>query len=305
MDHMVTPAAAGLALRSAVGLGCVTFGREIDAAASFAMMDHAVARGIILFDTASAYGGGESERIVGQWLKARDRAGHLPQIATKALPPYTADAIKRSVDNSRARLAVDCLDVFFLHRWDDSLLQPEPYAALAELVAKGVVRQLGVSNIDDGQLAETLRGLATAGAPGLRWVQNIHNFAVRGFSPELKARCAAHGIRLMGYSPLGAGFLTGKHRHGVVEGSRFAVIPGHQKVYFTPESQRRLAELERVAALTRHPQIDLAMAWAAQQPGVDMILVGGRSAAQIDQALAAISADVGPGLTELARSDLK
>lgn len=304
---MVTPTieASAAPSRCAIGLGCVTFGREIDAATSFAMMDHAVARGITLFDTASAYGGGESERIIGQWLKSRSPTGSTPQIATKALPPYTAESVKRSVDESRARLGLDCLDVFFLHRWDDSLLQPGPYAALAELAATGAIREIGLSNTDDAQLAALLRGLATAGAPGLRWVQNIYNFAVRGFSSELRARCAAHGIRLMGYSPLGAGFLTGKHRHGVVDGSRFAVIPGHQKVYFTLESQQRLTELERVAALTQHSQIDLAMAWAVQQPGVDLMLVGGRSVAQIDQALAACSAEIEAGLAELARSDPK
>lgn len=298
---MVKPAVgAATAPRYALGLGCVTFGREIDAATSFAMMDHAVARGITLFDTASAYGGGESERIVGQWLRSPGATARRPTIATKALPPYTADSLRRSVDESRARLGVGCLDLFFLHRWDDSLLSPEPYNALAELIAKGVVKELGLSNTDDTQLAETLRGLATAGAPRLSWVQNIHNFAVRGFSPKLRQRCAAAGIRLMGYSPLGAGFLTGKHRHGVVEGSRFAVIPGHQKVYFTPESQRRLSELERIAARTHCAQLDLAMAWAAQPGGADLILVGGRSVAQIDQALSAMANNASAGLAALA-----
>jgi aryl-alcohol dehydrogenase-like predicted oxidoreductase len=118
-------------------------------------------------------------------------------------------------------------------------------------------------------------------------VQNNHNLAVRNVTPELRAFCAARNIAIVTYSPLGAGFLTSKHRRGVEPGSRFEVAPGHQKIYFNPEAERRLAHLEALAARTGHSQAHLALAWALHQPGVASVLVGGRTPAHLDQALAA------------------
>src|SRR5204862_2036273 len=93
------------------------------------------------------------------------------------------------------------------------------------------------------------------------------------------------------YSPLGAGFLTSKHQRGVEPGSRFALIPGHQRIYFHEAAWRRLARLEAVAARTGHSQAHLALAWALHQPGVASVLVGGRTPAHLDQALAAEAFD--------------
>ena len=81
----------------------------------------------------------------------------------------------------------------------------------------------------------------------------------------------------MTYSPLGAGFLTGKHQHGVQPGSRFDLVPGHQDVYFHDEAYRRLARLESVAPAPDTRQAHLALAWALHQPGVASVLVGGRT----------------------------
>jgi aryl-alcohol dehydrogenase-like predicted oxidoreductase len=299
MDDVVTPADGATGSRCALGLGCVTFGREIDASTSCAMMDHAVARGITFFDTASAYGQGASERIIGQWLKPRGSAGPIPRIATKALPPYTAESLRRSVGGSLERLGTTRLDLLFLHRWDDSLLLPDAYLTLAEMVASGTVGEVGLSNVDETQLESALHQQSAAGGPPFRWLQNIHNYAVQGFTPALRQTCARAGIRLMGYSPLGAGFLTGKHRTGVVAGSRFEVIPGHQAVYFTPEAQRRLARLEQVALESGVSAIDLAFGWALQQPWIDCVLVGGRNTDQIDQAVRARERDFRRALTIL------
>jgi aryl-alcohol dehydrogenase-like predicted oxidoreductase len=272
---------------SAIGLGCVTFGREIDEAASFAMMDFAAEQGVALFDTASAYAQGASEKIVGRWAAQRGAGEARPEIATKILPPYTAETMERALAESRARLDVAAVDVLFLHRWDASLQTEEPYRVMEEWIQRGLVRTLGVSNITEPQLAESLAWQARVGAARFRWVQNIHNYAVRGFPNAMRALCAQAGIQLMGYSPLGAGFLTGKHRAGVAEGSRFAIIPGHQAIYFTDEARSRLARLEQVATESARSQVELALAWAIQQPGMAMVLVGGRTATQIEQILRA------------------
>ncbi len=265
----ITPAALPI---SQIGLGCVTLGREIDEAASCVLLDHAFARGVRLFDTASAYGGGASESILGRWLASRRPSGIT--IATKILPPY--DRI--DIDASRQRLGVDQIDLLYLHQWHDSVLAAG--AALDELVRSGRVKALGLSNV-------TLAQLQAAG-PRFSVVQNNHNMAVSDVSDALRDYCAANGIAIVTYSPLGAGFLTGKHQQGVQSGSRFDLVPGHQDVYFHSGSYRRLATLEAVAARTGHSQAHLALAWALHQPGIASVLVGGRTPQHLDQAFAAL-----------------
>lgn len=276
---------------SSIGLGCVTFGREIDEAAAHRLLDHAHDRGVCFFDTAAAYGRGESERILGSWLAAhRPSAGSLT-IATKVLPPYTPASIEQSVEQSLRRLGVPSLDLLYLHRWDGTAESSDALAALNALVAARKVRALGVSNFSMWQLAKAVSLQAKLGLEPFRVVQNNHNLAVSDVSPEFRSFCGARDIAIVTYSPLGAGFLTSKHQRGVLPGSRFDLVPGHQDVYFHEQSCRRLARLEAVAARTGHSQAHLALAWALHAPGITSVLVGGRTPAHLDQALAAQAFD--------------
>ncbi|MBL9146651.1 MAG: aldo/keto reductase [Verrucomicrobiaceae bacterium] len=254
-----------------IGLGCVTFGREIDEAASFALLDHAYERGVRHFDTAAAYGGGASEAILGRWLASRRPESII--IATKVLPPYDRIDIRPNLD----RLGLEQIDLLYLHQWHETALHCG--STLDALVSKGLVRKLGVSNVSLDQLRSA----------GSRFsvVQNNHNLAVSDVSAELRCHCAANSIAIVTYSPLGAGFLTGKHQSGVQAGSRFEIIPGHQQVYFHESAYQRLAKLEAIAMRTGHSQTHLALAWALHQRGIDTVLVGGRSPAHLDQAIAA------------------
>lgn len=257
--------------RPQIGLGCVTFGREIDEAASFALLDHALERGVRHFDTAAAYGGGASETILGKWLASRKPEGIT--IATKILPPY--DRI--DLTPSLKRLGVEQIDLLYLHQWHETVLQ------LESALDGRVVKQLGASNF-------TLEQLRAVG-PRFRVVQNNHNLAVSDVSDEFRAHCAVNGISIITYSPLGAGFLTSKHQNGVQTGSRFEIIPGHQQIYFHESAYQRLARLEAIAKRTGHSQAHLALAWALHQPGIDTVLIGGRSPAHLDQAFAALDFD--------------
>jgi aryl-alcohol dehydrogenase-like predicted oxidoreductase len=276
---------------SAIGLGCVTFGREIDEAAAHRLLDHAYAQGVCFFDTASAYAQGASEAIIGRWLATQRPLAGSVTIATKVLPPYGPARLAEVVDASCERLGVAALDLFYLHRWEPEAESPDVLGALDALVLSGKVRALGASNYDLAQLKTSLALQEQHGFARFAVVQDNHNLAVRNVTPELRAFCSAHGISIVTYSPLGAGFLTGKHRTGVQPGSRFDVAPGHQRIYFQPEAERRLARLESVAARTGHSQAHLALAWALHQPGVASVLVGGRTPAHLDQALAAQAFD--------------
>ena len=253
---------------SQIGLGCVTFGREIDEASSFAMLDHALDRGVWHFDTAAAYGGGASETILGNWLASRKPQGIT--IATKILPPYDRIDITESLE----RLGVEQIDLLYLHQWHETALQAD--AALEKLP----VTRFGASNVTVDQL----RALG----PRFSVIQNNHNLAVSDATDALRDYCVAHELAIVTYSPLGAGFLTGKHRGGVQPGSRFEMIPGHQQVYFHDSAYQRLARLEAVARRSGYSQTHLALAWALHQPGIETVLIGGRTPAHLDQAFAAL-----------------
>ena len=281
---------AGIHVTS-IGLGCVTFGREIDAAASHSLLDHAYAREVRFFDTAAAYGEGASESILGEWLATRRPAPGTVTIATKLLPPYEPARIQESVTRSLARLGVATIDLLYLHRWDATAESHAALAALHALFRAGKVRTLGASNFTMSHLAGALTLQERFGFEPFRVVQNNHNLAVSDVSTQFREFCAARKIAIVTYSPLGAGFLTGKHQRGVSPGSRFALVPGHQDVYFREAAYRRLARLEAVAARTGHSQTHLALAWALHQPGVASVLVGGRTPAHLDQSLAAQALD--------------
>src|SRR5688572_29071087 len=102
---------------SSIGLGCVTFGREIDEPTSFAVMDHALRRGINLFDTAEAYGGGASETVIGKWLKHSGNRDRIV-LCTKVTGNLTAERILTSAEASLRRLNTERVDLFQLHRFD-------------------------------------------------------------------------------------------------------------------------------------------------------------------------------------------
>lgn len=266
-----------------IGLGCVTFGREIDEAASFALLDHALARGVRMYDTAAAYGGGASETILGRWVASRKPSNVT--IATKVQPPFDRIDIAPSL----RRLGVEQIDLLYLHQWHETAHQATD--SLDSLLRSGQVKVVGASNF-------TAQQLRAVNAP-FRVVQNNHNLAVSDVTDPLRAHCAANDIAIVTYSPLGAGFLTGKHQGGVQPGSRFAVVPGHQDVYFHEAARRRLRRLEEIAKRIGCPQTHLALAWALHQPGVDTVLVGGRTPAHLDQAFAALDFTDASVLAEL------
>ena len=300
MIFAILRTAGGNELRlSRIGLGCVTFGREIDEGAAFAMMDAARERGITVFDTAAAYGGGASERVLGAWLASRRPAAGEVVVATKVLPPFTAEHIAASVRGSLERLERSSVEMLYLHRWDATAETAEAVMALDALVREGRVGAVGVSNFSAEQLGRFLRLQEELGAGRARVLQNNNNLAIREVDAEVRRLCAGAGMAIVTFSPLGAGFLTGKHRAGVAAGSRFELIPGHQGLYFQTEAERRLARLEAVAARTGRSQVELALAWALHQPQVATVLVGGRTPAHLEQAFAALELEAPEVLAEL------
>lgn len=274
---------------SAIGLGCVTFGREIDRQASFSLMDYAVENGVSFFDTAAAYGDGASEKIIGSWIADRRSISRSLLIATKILPPYTPKKIIESVDQSLERLGTEAIDLLYLHRWDTTIEDVDALHTLNDLIKVGKIKIPGVSNFNAGQLGRAIQLQKDNGFDVFRTIQNNNNFAVRDINQEIIKISVDHDIKIVTYSPLGAGFLTGKYKNGVEDNTRFSLIKGHQDIYFNESSFQRLNQLQKISALTGYSTSHLALVWALHQPYTTSVLVGGRSTEQLKQAFVALS----------------
>lgn len=276
---------------SSIGLGCVTFGREIDRASSFAVLDHALERGINLLDTAEAYAAGESERVVGEWMADRGVRDQVV-LATKVSGTLTRERVIGSAEESLQRLGVEVIDLFQLHVFDDSTPVDETLAALDTLVEQGKVQHIGCSNWGAWQMGHALIRSAAEGGPRMESVQPPYNLVQRDIEADLLPLCRDQQVGVLSYSPLGAGFLTGKYRPGqeIPSGTRFDVIPGHQPIYFHDTGWAALERLDLVAADTGRSLVDLALAWVIAQAGVTSVLIGCRSLSHVDQAFAAESA---------------
>ena len=274
---------------STIGMGCVTFGRESDRQTSLLIMDHAFGNGITLFDTAEAYGQGASELVVGEWLQSRNLRDQIV-LATKVNGTLTRQRIVSSVESSLKRLRTDCIDLLQTHVWDESTPLEETLDALTTLVQQGKVRYVGCSNYSASQLAAVLTLSNETGMSRMVSVQPPYNLVQRDIEADLLPLCASENIGVISYSPLAAGFLTGKYRPGqpIPPGTRFDVIPGHQDIYFTEHGYQVLKQLDREAQTSGASHIQLALSWVLQQPGVTSVLIGARKTLHIDQALRAV-----------------
>ncbi len=274
---------------STIGMGCVTFGRESDRQTSLLIMDHAFGNGITLFDTAEAYGQGASELVVGEWLQSRNLRDKIV-LATKVNGTLTRQRIVSSVESSLKRLRTDCIDLLQTHVWDESTPLEETLDALTTLVQQGKVRYVGCSNYSASQLAAVLTLSNETGMSRMVSVQPPYNLVQRDIEADLLPLCASENIGVISYSPLAAGFLTGKYRPGqpIPPGTRFDVIPGHQDIYFTEHGYQVLKQLDREAQTSGASHIQLALSWVLQQPGVTSVLIGARKTLHIDQALRAV-----------------
>lgn len=275
---------------SSIGMGCVTFGREIDSHSSLQIMDHAFEHGITLFDTAEAYAQGASETVVGEWLNSRNRREQIV-LATKIGGELTRERIVSSTEASLKRLQTDRIDLLQTHAWDKSTPLEETLEALTILVNQGKVRYVGCSNYDASQLAAALTLSGQSELTRLTSVQPPYNLVQRDIESELLPLCIRENIGVISYSPLAAGFLTGKYRpgHPVTPGSRFDVIPGHQPIYFTEHGYQVLERLDESARTTGLSHVQLALSWVFRQPSVSSVLIGARNTLHVDQALDALS----------------
>ncbi len=273
---------------SSIGLGSVTFGREIDAEASFSILDYAMDRDINFIDTAEVYSAGGSEKVLGQWL-SRSSNREKVVLGTKIVPPLGRERILQVAEDSLRRLQTDVIDLYQPHAFDASTPLEETMDALNTLVQQGKARYLGCSNFDAWQICKALWIADVNGWAPLVSVQPNYSVAIRDIEAELLPFCADQNIGVTSYSPLGAGFLTGKYTKTwtAPKGTRFDVMPDHWDIYENDVSMRRMEGLRELASETGISMVQLAMAWAIGQPGITSVLIGCRTTSHIDQAFQA------------------
>lgn len=272
--------------------GCMQFGDKADESASRAMFDTCRAAGINFFDTAHAYTGGESERMLGRFA-ADDRDSLI--IATKAA--YQGGSSGANIETTFAesldRLGMDSVDILYLHRWDDDTPLEETFETLANLQRAGKFHHIGVSNFAAWQV---MKAEAVAARLGTRIaiIQPMYNLVKRQAEVELLPMALSEGIAVAPYSPLGGGLLTGKYAGG--DGGRLNENTMYKARYGVDWMHDAAVAL---AALGRDLGTDpatLAVAWAAHHPGVTAPIISARNVDQLAPSLAALSFDMDAAL---------
>lgn len=278
---------------SVVGLGCNNFGTRLDAQASAAVVEAALAAGVTLFDTADIYGMGRSEEYLGRLLAPhRDRV----VIATKfgmamgngrkgAHPDY----IRRAAEDSLRRLRTDRIDLYQLHRPDPDTPIADTLGALDELVRGGKVREIGCSYFTARELQESARASAGAGVARFVSVQNEYSLVHREPEQEVLGACEGQGLAFLPYYPLASGLLTGKYRRGAVPpgGTRLTTNPEWGRRFLTDANLGMVDRLSALAAGRGHTMLELAISWLLDRPVVASVIAGASSPAQLKANVAA------------------
>lgn len=275
-----------------ITLGTMTFGGQTPASESQTIMDYAYEQGITLFDTANIYNGGESEKIVGMWLKnRRDQV----QLASKVGYPMAGGLdgvhlhkthILDALDASLKRLQTDYLDLYYLHAPDLDTPIEETLETMSQLIASGKIKHYGVSNFAAWQIADLLGVCDRYGFTKPVITQNVYNALTRTIEPELLPFLKAHEIGLTVYNPIAAGLLTDKHRSGVpAEGSRLKDNPTYNSRYWSAANLASAKKLAAIADAAGIPLLALAMKFCQANPQVNSIITGVSRLSQLQENL--------------------
>ncbi|KUN10189.1 alcohol dehydrogenase [Streptomyces yokosukanensis] len=272
-------------------LGGNVFGWTADEETSFAVLDAYAAAGGNFLDTADSYTawiegnkGGESETIIGKWVKARGNRDSVV-IATKVsqhpdYPGLSAANIKAAADASLRRLDTDHIDLYYTHFDQLDVPVEEIIGALDELVKAGKVRHIAASNISPERLRASLDFSDREGLARYVALQPHYNLVSRDtYEGPLQELAAKEGLSAVPYFSLAAGFLTGKYRPGTTVDSARA---GRAQQYADSERGRKVLQvLDEIAATHDAPLATVALAWLAAQPTITAPIASARTTDQL------------------------
>lgn len=277
----------------------MTFGVETDETVAHQQLDAFVEAGGTFIDTADVYGDGESERIIGRWLKRRGGADDLTMATKGRFAPRegSAGASRRnlfhSVDASLERLGLDAIDLYSVHGWDEETPVTETLDTLSELVRDGNIKHVGWSNVTGWQLQQILTTAQQSGSVCPVALQPQYNLLDRTIELEVLPCALSGGLSITPWSPLGGGWLTGKYRaqERPTGPTRLGDDPNRGVEAYdlrnTDRTWHIISELQSVADEISRPMAHVALAWLSTRPGVSSTLLGARTLDQLTDNLAA------------------
>lgn len=282
-------------------LGGNVFGWTADEPTSFAILDAFVAQGGNAIDTADGYSywvpghsGGESETVIGHWLKKRGRSDDV-LICTKVGWWEKRKGLKRAniiagCEDSLQRLGVETIDLYWLHRDDEQTDADEYLGALDTLVETGKVRAVGASNFGVARFKAALEESARWGKVRFAAQQPEYSLLNREIENELMPLCAREGVAIMPYFPLASGFLTGKYRTSADKTK--SVRGGGAVKHLQGKGKPVLAALDAVAARHGATCAQVALAWVMAKPAIAAPIASATSVAQLTELMGALELEL-------------
>ena len=294
-----------------LAFGGSVFGWTIDEAQSFRLLDAFVDAGFNLVDTADVYSkwapgnkGGESETIIGNWLKRggkRDRIVLASKVGVQMSPSekgLSKKYILAEVEASLRRLQTDRIDLYQAHQDDPETPLEETMEAFSTLVQQGKVRILGASNYGAERLAKALDASKSNGWPRYETLQPLYNLYDRaGFEEKLQDLCVREEVGVIPYYALASGFLTGKYRSEADFGK--SARGQGMKSKLNERGFRILSALDQVAAERNSSPAKVALAWLAARPAVAAPIASATSLAQFEELVAATRLTLDPAAMAL------
>ncbi|HSV58906.1 MAG TPA: aldo/keto reductase [Variovorax sp.] len=293
---------------SPLALGGNVFGWTADEALSFRLLDAWVDGGFNFVDTADVYSrwapghvGGESESILGKWMRQTGKRNRIV-LATKVglamgdgksglAPTY----IREAVDASLRRLKTDHIDLYQAHEDDPATPLEDTLGAFAELIKVGKVRAIGASNYSAPRLAQALDISQRARLPRYECLQPLYNLYDRAaYEDELEPLCAQQGLGVINYYALASGFLTGKYR-SEADASKSARGAGATGKYLNPRGLRILDALDKAAKQYSSTPGQIAIAWQVARPSITAPIASATSMPQLSEMMAAAQLQLDAG----------
>jgi len=276
---------------SNICFGGNVFGWTADQSQSFELLNHFTEHGGNFIDSADVYSawkegnhGGESETIIGQWLKQSGKRSDVV-IATKVAMLETrkglgAENIALACEDSLRRLGTDYIDIYYAHSDDLETDLEETLSAFNELVTSGKVRYIAASNYTYDRLAQALKISEANGFAKYIALQNRYSLVAKEpYESDGAKSVQDFGISGLPYSTLGSGFLSGKYQEGATVDSARAVAVGNN--YANPENFALLRRVEEIAQRHSVSNTAVALEWLRNQPGVTVPIASGRTVEQL------------------------
>jgi aryl-alcohol dehydrogenase-like predicted oxidoreductase len=287
-------------------LGCMTYGVPERGAHPWSLNEHesrpffkrAIELGINFFDTANVYSDGTSEEITGRALREYSRREEIV-IATKVCGRMRADvngaglsrkAIFQEIDASLGRLGTDYVDLYQIHRWDDSTPIEETLEALHDVVKAGKARYIGASSMGAWQFCKALYLADLRGWTRFVSMQNHLNLLYREEEREMLKLCTAEGIGVIPWSPLARGRLTRSWQDEPTTHRAETDEFGKTLYGQTADSDRKVvARVEELASTRGVPMAQIALAWMLHKPVITSPIIGASKPHHLEDAVAALS----------------